>query len=229
MYTIAILSQKGGTGKTTLTLHLAVASERAGQAAAVIDLDPQASAAGWKDSRSAETPVVVPVPSTRLPQALEAARAGGAAITFIDTAPHATDAALAAAEVADLVLIPCRAGILDLRAIGTTARAIKLSGKPAYVVLNAMPPRAPNVLADAIAAVAVHGLQVAPFTMQQRAAYAHSLTAGQTAQEYDPMGKAADEIAQLYSWVRRQLEPSIAKLPATRQRGNKAVRKEVAV
>ena len=144
MHTIAILSQKGGTGKTTPTLHLAVASERAGQAAAVIDLDPQASAAGWKDTRPGDTPVVVPVPSSRLPQALEAARGGGAAITFIDTAPHATEAALAAAEAADLVLIPCRAGILDLRAIGTTARAIKLSSKPAYVILNAMPPRAPR-------------------------------------------------------------------------------------
>lgn len=140
MYTVAILSQKGGTGKTTLTLHLAVASERAGRPAAVIDLDPQASAAGWKDSRSAETPAVVPVPAARLRQALDAARAGGAAITFIDSAPHATEAALAAAEVADLVLIPCRAGILDLRAIGTTARTIKLSGKQAFVVLNAMPP-----------------------------------------------------------------------------------------
>jgi len=226
MYTVAILSQKGGTGKTTLTLHLAVASERAGKAAAVIDLDPQASAAGWKDSRTGETPVVVPVPSSRLPQALEAAKAGGAALTLIDTAPHATDAALAAAEAADLVLIPCRAGILDLRAIGTTARAVKLAGKPAYVVLNAMPPRAPNVLADARAAVAVHGLQVAPFTIQQRAAYAHALTAGQTAQEYEPFGKAADEISQLYAWLGHELEPLIAKLPATRQRGNKASHKD---
>jgi chromosome partitioning protein len=229
MHTIAILSLKGGTGKTTLTLHLAVAAERAGQRAVVIDLDPQASAAGWKDSRPGETPVVVPVPSSRLPQALEAARAGGAGLALIDTAPHATDAALAAAEAADLVLIPCRPGILDLRAIGMTARAIKIAGKPAYVVLNAMPPRAPNVLADAIAAVAIHGLQVAPFTMQQRAAYAHALTAGQSAQEYDPMGKAAEEFSQLYAWVRRQLDPRIAKLPATRQRGNKSAKKAEAV
>jgi chromosome partitioning protein len=229
MYTVAILSQKGGTGKTTLTLHLAVASERAGQAAAVIDLDPQASAAGWKDSRTSETPVIVPVPPSRLPQALEAAKSGGAALTLIDTAPHASDAALAAAEAADLVLIPCRAGILDLRAIGTTARAVKLAGKPAYVVLNAMPPRAPNVLADARAAVAVHGFAVAPFTLQQRAAYAHALTAGQTAQEYEPQGKAAAEISQLYEWLWRELVPILAKLPATRQRGNKALRKQVVV
>ncbi len=224
MHTIAILSQKGGTGKTTLTLHLAVASERAGAAAAVIDLDPQASAAGWKDSRTSETPVVVSVPASRLPQAIEAARGGGAALSLIDTAPHASDAALAAAEAADLVLIPCRAGILDLRAIGTTARAIKLAGTPAFVVLNAMPPRAPNVLADARDAVAVHGLEVAPFTIQQRAAYAHALTGGQTAQEYEPLGKAAEEIAQLYEWLCGKLKNTVAALPAIRQVGSEAIR-----
>ena len=225
MYTVAILSQKGGTGKTTLTLHLAVASERASQPAVVIDLDPQASGAEWKDSRSAETPVVVPVPSTRLRQALDAARAGGAALTLIDTAPHATEVALAAAEAADLILIPCRAGILDLRAIGTTARAVRIAGKQAFVVLNAMPPRAPNVLADARAAVAVHGLKVAPFTIQQRAAYAHGLIAGQTAQEYEPTGKAASEIGELYEWLRSELNKPFAKLPASRQTGNKVAKR----
>lgn len=229
MHTIAILSQKGGTGKTTLTLHLAVAAELAGRTAAVIDLDPQASAAGWKDSRIGESPVVVPVPSSRLPQALDAARAAGAAITFIDTAPHASEVALAAAEAADLVLIPCRPGILDLRAIGTTARAVKLAGKPAYVVLNAMPPRALNVLADAKAAVAVHGLEVAPVTMQQRAAYGHSLTAGQTVQEYEPLGKAAYEVSQLFAWLSGELIPKTAKLPAKQQNGNKAIKRKVAV
>lgn len=149
-------------------------------------------------------------------------------MTFIDTAPHATDAALAAAEAADLVLIPCRAGILDLRAIGTTARAVKLAGKSAYVVLNAMPPRAPNVLTDARAAVAVHGLEVAPVTMQQRAAYAHALTAGQTAQEYEPIGKAADEIGRLYTWLtvalKQHTPSSLARLPAFQQSGNVAER-----
>jgi chromosome partitioning protein len=203
--TVAILSQKGGTGKTTISLHLAVAAQRAGQAVVVIDLDPQASAAGWKDSRSAENPIVVSVPASRLPQALKAATEGQADLVVIDTAPHASDVALAAAEAADLVLIPCRPGILDLRAIGTTARTVKLAGKRAFVVLNTVPPRASNVLADARAAVAVHGLDVAPIALQQRAAYAHSLTAGQTAQEYERVGKAADEIGELYAWVQSQL------------------------
>ncbi len=213
MYTVAILSQKGGTGKTTLALHLAVAAEKAGQLAAVIDLDPQASAAGWKDSRQAETPVVVSVPATRLPHALEAARAGGAELALIDSAPHSGDVSLAAAEAADLVLIPCRPGILDLRAIGATARIVKLSGKRAFVVLNAMPPRAPNVLADARAAVAVHGLDVSPVSLQQRAPFAHALTAGQTVHEYEPNGRAAEEVTQLYAWLWDEL-PKLSKLVA---------------
>jgi chromosome partitioning protein len=206
MHIVALLSQKGGTGKTTLCLHLAVAAEKAGQRAVVIDLDPQASSAGWKDSRENETPVVVPVPPVRLPQALQAARDGGAALVLIDTAPHSSDVALAAAEVANLILIPCRAGILDLRAIGTTARVVKLAGKTAYVVLNAVPPHASNVIADAREAVAVHELSVAPIAVRQRASYAHALTAGQTAQEYEPKGKAAEEIMQFYTWLRRELK-----------------------
>jgi chromosome partitioning protein len=206
MRTVALLSQKGGTGKTTLALHLAVAADMARQRAVVIDLDPQASAAEWRDSRQGDTPVVVSVPATRLPQALQAAQDGGADLVLIDTAPHAGDVALAAAESADLVLIPCRAGILDLRAIGTTARAVKLAGKPAYVVLNAVPPHASHMLADARAAVAVHGLEVAPVALRQRAAYAHALTAGQSAQEYEPHGKAAEDMATFYHWLSRTLQ-----------------------
>ena len=228
MQTVAILSQKGGTGKTTLTLHLAVAAERDGRTAAVIDLDPQASAAGWSDARKTDSPAVVPVPSARLAHALEAAKANGASIAFIDTAPHASDAALASAEAADLVLIPCRPGILDLRAIGMTARAVKLAGKPAYVVLNAMPSRAPNVLADARAAVAVHHLDVAPVVMQQRAAYAHALIGGQTAQEYEPSGKATEEIGRLYEWVKSELAKRPAALPAMQQ-ASKAKSRKAAV
>jgi chromosome partitioning protein len=124
---------------------------------------------------------------------------------IIDTAPHAGEVAIAAAEAADLVLIPCRPAILDLRAIGATARIVKLAGKPAYVVLNTLPPRASSILADAKAAVAIHGLEVAPITLQQRAAYAHALTAGQTAQEYEKGGKAAEEIALLYKWISARL------------------------
>lgn len=201
MKIVAILSQKGGAGKTTLALHIAAAAESAGKPSVVIDLDPQASAAGWKDTRESEGPVVVPLPHTRLAAGLQAAKDGGAVLTVIDTAPHSEGAAMAAARAADLVLIPCRAGILDLRAIGTTAELVKLAGKPAFVVLNALPPRASQIQSDAREAVAVHGVKVAPVTLQQRAAYGHALTVGKTAPEYEPDGKAAEEIVALRQWL----------------------------
>ena len=78
---------------------------------------------------------------------------------------------------------------------------MKLAGKRAFVILNALPPRASQILNDAREAVAVHGVDVAPVALQQRAAYGHALTAGQTAPEYEPGGKAAEEIAALRKWL----------------------------
>jgi chromosome partitioning protein len=72
--------------------------------------------------------------------------------------------------------------------------------------LNAVPPIASHILADARAAVSVHGLEVAPVSLRPRAAYVHALTAGQTAQEYEPQGKAAEEMTKLYRWLRRTLQ-----------------------
>ena len=115
MYTITLVAQKGGTGKTTLAINLAVAAEAVGHRAVLIDLDPQASAAGWGDHRTLARPVVAPVPATRLDDALGTARAHGADLAIIDTAPHSESSALEAARAADLALIPLRPGILDLR------------------------------------------------------------------------------------------------------------------
>lgn len=205
MKTVAIVSQKGGAGKTTLALHIATAAELAGISSVVIDLDPQASAAGWKDGRQNEYPVVVTLPYTRLTHGLQAAIDGGAKIAIIDTAPHSDSVAIAAIKAADLVLIPCRPGILDLRAIETTANLVASSQKQAFAVLNAVPPQATQLLADARVAVAHHGLDVAPVSLQQRAAFGHALTAGKTASEYEPDGKASDEIKKFMIWLRSVL------------------------
>ena len=204
MKTIAIVSQKGGAGKTTLALHLACAAQAGGFQSAIIDLDPQASAAAWHDSREAEAPVVVALPYTRLAQALEAARKGGAALVVVDTAPHSERPPLPQPGP-DLVLIPCRAGILDLRAIGTTAQLVKLARKPAWVVLNAYHPSANRLLEDARSAVAVHGLAVAPVGLAMRSAFYHSLTAGWTATEYAPQDRASQETHALFAWAQQQL------------------------
>src|SRR3954452_6890808 len=119
MQVVAIIAQKGGTGKTTLALSLAVEAERQGKAAAIIDLDPQATATNWGDRRAAETPVIVSAQPGRLRQVLAAAREQGADLVLIDTPARSEQAALEAAKAATLVLIPCRAAIYDLETVST--------------------------------------------------------------------------------------------------------------
>jgi chromosome partitioning protein len=220
MKIVAIESQKGGSGKSSIAINLAVAATIAGHEVVLIDLDPQASATAWKDGRQADRPVVVSVAAARLPQALEAAREGGADLVLIDTAPHVEGAALAAARAADLILIPCRPGILDLRAIASTAELMRIAGKPAFVVLNACPPGATRLIEDARAAVAVHGLEVASVELAQRAVFGHALTAGQGVFEFEPSGKATLEVAHLHAWMQRQLAGNMA----IRQHSNPALR-----
>jgi chromosome partitioning protein len=91
MIVIAIVGQKGGTGKTTTAIGLAVAAVEAGQTAVIIDLDPQANAANWKDRRRADNPAVVSAPPSRLRQAVEAAANHAADFVVIDT-PGKSDA-----------------------------------------------------------------------------------------------------------------------------------------
>jgi chromosome partitioning protein len=219
MKTIAILSQKGGAGKTTLAIHLAVAAEHAGQSAVIIDLDPQASAMSWKDSRQKEMPAVVSAQATRLGAVLEAAKQAGAGLAVIDTAPHSESASLAAARAADFILIPCRPAILDIRAISNSIDIGRLAAKPVAVVLNSVPPRG-SLAEDASEAVATYDVSVAPVQITQRAAFIHAITAGQSAQEYEPGGKAAHEMKQLFKWTIKQLGSSHDQKTKSRRRAS---------
>ena len=205
MKTIAILSQKGGAGKTTLAINLSVAASSAKKQSAIIDLDPQASSANWHDAREQEIPVVVSAQPSRLNQVLEAANEAGASFVFIDSAPHSESTALAAARAADLVLIPCRPAILDIRAISNTIDLVKLAGTQAAVVLNCVPPRG-SLADEAEEAVASYGVSLAPIRIGQRAAFVHSITSGQAVHEYEPKGKAAEEITKLYKWIVKQVK-----------------------
>src|SRR5215831_279073 len=126
MKTIAIISQKGGSGKTTLAVHLAVCAERTHHRVAIIDLDPQASALEWYSRRHADTPEVITATPDQLPVLLNQAKENGAAVTLIDTAPHSDRAATTATTLADLVLIPCRPAAFDVAAIGTTLDLLHL-------------------------------------------------------------------------------------------------------
>jgi chromosome partitioning protein len=204
MKTVAIISQKGGVGKTTVALHLAVSAERDNKSTVIIDLDPQASASTWKDLREDESPLVQPAQVNRLAIILEEAKRQGASFIVIDTSPNSESASLAAARVADLVLIPCRPHLLDLKAISSSIELARLAKKPFFVIVNAVPPRG-SLGAEADSAIATYDAPVAPPQLSMRAAYYHCLVNGQVAQEYEPSGKAAEEVRALYMWVCQQL------------------------
>src|SRR5271157_4693497 len=200
MKTIAIISQKGGAGKTTLSVHLATAAALAGHNTAIIDLDPQGTAASWGDRRQADAPEVVSGQAARLSVLIEAAQTNGADFLILDTAPNADQTALRAAQTADLVLIPCRAATFDLEAIKATLTLSQLAQKPAFVVLNAIPPRS-GIGREAAEGLTAQGARVAPVMLSQRAAFTHGVIDGRTAQEFEPDGKAAEEIEALYTWL----------------------------
>jgi chromosome partitioning protein len=219
MKTIAVCSQKGGAGKTTTALHLAVAAERARRSTAIFDLDPQGSAYVWgqlrKKAQGPDQPAVVPASYSRLPDLLHAAEQAGADLAILDTAPHTEENAFAAmARAADVLLIPCRPSFFDLQAIRLTLELARQAGKPAVVVLNAVPVRGPlveqaeeNVASEeAKDAAAGRRLTLCPVFLGQRSAYVRSLTDGLVAQEYEPGGKAAQEVAALYKWVRKHVD-----------------------
>ena len=200
MKTIAIISRKGGSGNTTLALRLAVASAAAGRNTTVIDLDPQASAANWSDRRSAEPPVVLSAHARRLPHEIRRVREIGGEMLYLDTAPHSGSAALEVARAADLVLVPCRPAILDLEAITNTLCFQRATSKPVTVVLNAVAPTGQGA-AQAEEDLAAHQVETCPARLGRRIAFARALISGQTAQEFEPHGKAAREIRELHTFV----------------------------
>lgn len=205
MKKLAVLSQKGGVGKTTIAVNLAVAADRLGMAAAVVDIDPQISAARWGDSRQSESPPVTSAHAERLPQILETCRQNGADLVIIDTAPHAENAAFKAARLADFVLIPCRPSIVDLRAIESTISIARLAGKPACVVLNQAQARG-SLTQEAVEAVRELGVSLVPTEIISRVAFIHAFTVGLGVQEYEPEGKAAQEIEALFTHIQTALK-----------------------
>lgn len=206
MQTIAIVSQKGGAGKTTLAVNLAAEAARS-CVSLIIDTDPQATASRWSQWRGGGDPEVVDcgAPSLLAGKLSKAAELG-ADLAVIDTPPHADAMARQAARLANLLLIPCRPRAFDLAAIEATAELVRSSRKPAFVVFNAGPPRAPHIYREAASLIAGEfGLQIAPVVLPERAAFHHSAAAGRTAPEHDAQGKAADEIRTLWAWTREQL------------------------
>jgi chromosome partitioning protein len=208
MKVLGLLARKGGAGKTTIAVHLSVLAEQAGQRVLLVDLDPQRSCAGWWRARIADTPLLVETNPGKLASILDAAKADGIDLVIIDTRPSVEADAAQVAGVSDVVLIPSRPAILDLRAILETLNIVK-GMKKAHVVLNACPAARgvgeASIVTDARKALKAFGVPVAPMVISQRAAFSHALVGGLAVSEAEPDGKATKEMRALWRYIEKEL------------------------
>ena len=200
MKTLSIISQKGGVGKTTLATALAVEAGRDGKKTVVFDLDPQASASFWKDTRQDELVAMTAIPAARLGHVLKAAAEAGCDLAIIDTPPFSKDIAYEAAQHADFVLLPSRPAVLDIMAMSRTVELVRHYTKPFAAVLTFCPPSG-RELDDTIQVIAQLGADICPVRIGNRIAYSRAQQTGRAAQEIEPDGKAAQEIRDLYAYV----------------------------
>lgn len=197
MRVVAIVSQKGGTGKTTLAISLAVEATRRGGSAAIIDLDPQVSAFNWYDLRD-EPPIVIAPQAAHLDRRLKALREAATGLAIIDTAGRTTVEALAAVRAAESVLMPVQPSLVDLQTTDATMDIVRLAGgKPVRAVLTRVKPFGSRH-SDTVAWLQAHGIETCPAMLGERVVYQDAYGHGLSAAEADPNGKAATEIAALY-------------------------------
>lgn len=205
MRVLAMASQKGGSGKTTLSGHLAVQAQRSGAGPVVlIDIDPQGSLSDWWNERDSDFPAFAQTTVTRLSADLEVLRQQGFRLAMIDTPPAITMAIQSVIAVAELIVIPTRPSPHDLRAVGATVDLCERAGKPLIFVVNAATPKA-KITSEAAVALSQHGT-VAPITIHHRTDFAASMIDGRTVMEVDPGGRSAQEIEALWAYVADRLE-----------------------
>jgi chromosome partitioning protein len=205
MRVLAMASQKGGSGKTTLSGHLAVQAQLAGAGPVVlIDIDPQGSLADWWNERSDEFPAFAQTTVARLAADLEVLRQQGFKLAVIDTPPAITMAIQSVIQVAELIVIPTRPSPHDLRAVGATVDLCERAGKPLLFVVNAATPRA-RITLEAAVALSHHGT-VAPVTLHQRIDFVAAMIDGRTVMDIDPNSRSSQEVADLWDYVCDRLE-----------------------
>lgn len=203
MRVLVVASRKGGAGKTTIALHLAVEAERAGYGpVGVVDTDAMQGLSGWWDVRQTRTPILAQ-PKPDLPAALDALHLMGCRIAIVDTPPQITGGVSSSIDLADLVVVPVQPSPHDLRAVGVTVTMIDALGKPMVFVINRTKPRV-KLTGEAAINLSQHGT-VAPIQVHDRAAYAGATVDGRAAPELDPDGLAAGEMKLLWRYIADRL------------------------
>ena len=219
MHILVLASQKGGTGKTTLSGHLAVEGQKAGVGpVALIDTDPQGSLSNWWNARAAPEPLFVKVGPSELGKALEHLTRSGIRLAVIDTPPAITESISHVIGHADLVILPTRPSPHDLRAVGPTVDIADRQGKPVLFVVNEATQRA-RITGETAVALSQHGT-VAPVTIHHRVDFAASMVDGRTVGEVTAESASAQEIQKLWIYVQgrlARLKDDAASAPAERQ------------
>ena len=205
MRTIALVTQKGGSGKSTIASSLAVAAHEAGERVFLIDMDPQASLSRWYKVRKDVSIGCEAVTAARLPAALAALEKAGVTLVIIDTPGTESPVAQAAMKGADLCVIPARPNVFDLWASETTRKFVKDLRKDYVFLLNQCPPvqQSARVEEGAKALEAMGGV-VTPF-ISARVDFQEAARHGYGVTELNPWGAASEEIQKLWGSLKRRL------------------------
>ena len=203
MKVLAILSSKGGVGKSALARSLAVAALIDGRRSAIIDADEQGTVTAWGKRRRHPAPAVLPLGGRTIEAATADLKGRGAEFVTVDTPPHARPLISIAAETADACLIVAGPYPEDLEAVASVARIVTGLTKPAAIVLNKTPSRA-AATSLARAALATFQIPVCPTAITQLVVHPYASAAGETAQELEPDGKGASEIAAVFAWLKER-------------------------
>src|SRR5690349_13814206 len=201
---VVFASQKGGSGKTTLSGHIAVEAERAGDGpVALTDTDPQGSLAKWWNARSAATPAFAQASLEELDACIDHLKSIGFKLIVVDTPPAVTQTIAHVVARADLVVVPTRPSPHDLRAVGPTADIADSLRKPLVFVVNSATARA-RITSETAVALSQHGV-VAPVTLHHRVDFAASMIDGRTVGDIRPDSKSAKEVSALWLYMRDRL------------------------
>ncbi len=201
---VVFASQKGGSGKTTVSAHVAVEAELSGAGpVAIIDTDPQGSMAKWWNAREAHEPAFAHVSVPDLSRDIQALSDAGYRLIIIDTPPAVTSMISEVVTHADLVILPTRPSPHDLRAVGPTVDIVQHQNKPLIFVVNSATARA-RITGETAIALSQHGT-VAPVTLHHRVDFAASMIDGRTVGEANPSGRSASEVAQLWAYLDERL------------------------
>jgi chromosome partitioning protein len=207
MRTIAVIARKGGSGKTTVAVHLAIAAHLRGHKTLLADSDPQRSSSDVLKGRRGAGPGWTETAGPSLLSVQVSAQRAQTDALVIDTAAGAEDELAHAIVLADLSLLVIRPTFLDFAAAIRTVDVIRRLRKPGIIVLNQAPaPREgvePPAVKKAMEALRMLRMPVAPTILRARAAYQSALESGCSAEEVDPSSAAASDMAALWSFVER--------------------------